>query len=93
VITELVTNSLKHAFKGRARGRIGISLEEAGGTYVLEVRDDGTPPADERTILESVSLGAKLVSSLVGQIGGTQELDLSGGTRTIIRFPRDRAEV
>ncbi len=87
IITELVTNSLKYAFKGRPGGRIGISLAETGEGFVLEVRDDGTPPADRRTILESKSLGAILVTSLVAQIGGSLELELSGGTRAIIRFP------
>jgi two-component sensor histidine kinase len=90
IITELVTNSLKHAFVGRAGGRIVISLAETEGGYVLEVRDDGTPPADERAILESKSLGSVLVASLLSQIKGTLELDLSGGTAVTMRFPYAR---
>lgn len=88
IITELVTNSLKYAFLGRPRGGIAISLAKSEGGYRLEVRDDGKPPAEKRTILESSSLGVRLVTSLVAQIGGSLELDLSGGTGVIIRFPR-----
>ena len=87
IVTELMTNSLKYAFEGRERGRISISLVEVENGFVLEVRDDGTPPADERTILEGASLGSMLVASLTRQIGGTLKLDLSGGTGVIIRFP------
>jgi two-component sensor histidine kinase len=90
IITELVTNSLKHAFKGRARGKLAVSLARTADGFVLEVRDDGTPPADRRTILESKSLGSMLVASLVGQIKGSLDLDLSRGTAVIIRFPYDR---
>ena len=87
IVTELMTNSLKYAFEGRERGRIRISLVEVENGFVLEVRDDGTPPADERTIIESASLGSTLVASLTRQIGGSLNLDLSGGTGVIIRFP------
>jgi len=91
IITELVTNSLKYAFTDRARGRIRISLRDLDGTYLLEVRDDGTPPPSRETILESASLGARLVAGLVLQLGGTLDVDLEGGTALVIRFPRERA--
>jgi two-component sensor histidine kinase len=87
IVTELVTNSLKYAFRNRARGRIGITLARKEEAYLLEVRDDGTPPEDEKKILESGSLGAVLVANLVRQIGGTMELDLRGGTGVLISFP------
>jgi two-component sensor histidine kinase len=87
IVTELMTNSLKYAFEGRARGRVRISLAEEEGAFVLELRDDGNPPADEKTILESASLGSRLVASLTSQIGGALELDLTGGTGVTIRFP------
>lgn len=89
IITELVTNSIKYAFKDRAGGMIGVSLGpgEREGTFLLKVRDDGTPPIDEAAILQSKSLGAVLVQSLAKQIGGNLELDLSGGTAVTISFP------
>jgi len=90
IITELTTNSLKHAFGGRAGGRIEVSLHEEGEEFVLAVRDDGTPPSDEKLILESESLGASLVAGLVAQLRGRLDLDLAEGTRVIITFPRPR---
>jgi len=92
VVTELVTNSLKHAFGKEGRGRIRLSLAPAGEEWLLEVGDDGTPPADPKAILESSSLGSVLVQSLVKQVKGSLALDLSGGTNFAIRFPRNPAE-
>ncbi len=92
IITELVMNSLKYAFKDRPRGLIRIALGETAQTYFLEVADDGQPPSDAKAILESSSLGMRLVMSLTSQVGGQLELDLSGGTRITIRFPHCRGE-
>jgi two-component sensor histidine kinase len=91
VMNELITNSLKHAFKDGRRGRIRVSLAVEGEDFILESRDDGEAPADEKLITESESLGWTLVKGLVRQLGGTLRLDLRGGTGTIIRFPRSTA--
>ncbi len=88
IITELVTNSLKHAFRQTGRGVIRLALVSEDEDWVLTVRDNGTPPADKKTILESTSLGALLVMNLVLQIGGHMDLDISGGTTFTIRFPK-----
>jgi two-component sensor histidine kinase len=88
IITELVTNSLKYAFKERARGSIRVSLRDSQGGYLLEVKDDGKPPGDKARILEGSSLGTRLVAGLVLQIGGELQVELEGGTGIQIRFPR-----
>ena len=41
IVAELVTNSLKHAFKGREDGEISIGVSLDGGTYAVTVADDG----------------------------------------------------
>lgn len=87
IITELVTNAIKHAFKRRNGGTVGIGLKDTGESWELTVQDDGTPPATPRTILESPSLGVALVKNLVAQLGGTLELSLAEGTHYTIRFP------
>jgi two-component sensor histidine kinase len=42
VINELVSNVLKHAFKGRSEGRVEISLAQSeDGNVAVGIRDDG----------------------------------------------------
>ncbi len=41
LINELVTNAVKHAFIGRSKGKVDISLKLEGGEALLCVTDDG----------------------------------------------------
>ncbi len=87
IINELVSNSLKHAFAGRAAGAVDVSLALAEETYVLEVADDGIGLPAEGC---QPSLGLRLVDRLVQQLGGTsQSISNPGlGTTWRIRFPK-----
>jgi chemotaxis family two-component system sensor kinase Cph1 len=83
VVTELVTNAVKHAYGGET-GPIDIEVgEEAGGTLRIMVADNGSGGATDR----SEGFGPRLVGLLVGQLGGTLErLDNQPGTRIVIRI-------
>ena len=91
IVTELLTNCLKHAFGGR-RGRVLLGLREAaGGDCTLEVSDDGvgTPGDIER----SESLGLRLVRALGRQLLGTFTWDShSDGTTVTLTFPNVQAD-
>ena len=86
IISELVTNALKYAFRGRAGGTIRIRIARDGEQYILSVSDDGIglpadfDPANART------LGLTLVSGLVGQLDGTLDIGKGPGTTVNIRF-------
>jgi signal transduction histidine kinase len=88
LVTELVLNAIKHAFKSRDRGTIGIRLEVAGrGLLRLIVEDDGTglPPAEARAI--SSGVGMKLLDGFLHQLEGTLTVDGPPGTRFVVMFP------
>jgi two-component sensor histidine kinase len=87
IINELVSNALKHAFpKGRA-GEITIGLQRGGANQVtLTVSDNGIGLPEQVDFRKSPSLGLTLINSLVEQLGGTIELDRSGGTAFTITF-------
>jgi two-component sensor histidine kinase len=88
LVTELVLNAIKHAFKSRDRGTIGIRLEVAGrGLLRLIVEDDGTglPPAEARAI--SSGVGMKLLDGFLHQLEGTLTVDGPPGTRFVVVFP------
>lgn len=89
ILTELVHNSLEHAFNGRAAGCVRVELAPRGdGTPMLSVSDDGTglPPGFD--IEASPSMGLQLASSLAQQLGGRLEATSSQGTRFQTALPQ-----
>ncbi len=87
LVTELVTNSLKHAFPTGA-GTIGVDLSpDAGHTLVLVVSDDGVGASADAAAGAKTGLGAGIVRSLVAQLDGVLSTASGPGTRTEIRIP------
>ncbi len=71
ITSELVSNSLKHAFGSRPRGTVTVGLaDQPDGTIILSVADDGAGLPDTFDPAASKSLGMRLVRGLTGQIGG-----------------------
>jgi two-component sensor histidine kinase len=87
IIAELLTNALKHAFAGRDRGRIDLSLRREGDGARVEVSDDGIGlPADWRSPARP-GTGIRILESLAEQIGGTlAAASDSSGTRFTLIF-------
>ena len=86
ITNELLTNSLKHAFTGRARGAVQVALHAAdGGQCELMVANDGAVDSPVKT--KPAGLGLKLVEMLAGQIKGTFAVERDHGMRYTIRFP------
>jgi two-component sensor histidine kinase len=96
IINELVSNSLKHAFKEMDSGEIQITLHrdetiECGNgdcntNFILSVSDNGIGIPESLNIEELDSLGMQLVTTLVEQVDGELELNRDNGTEFIIRF-------
>ncbi|HQP11095.1 MAG TPA: histidine kinase dimerization/phosphoacceptor domain -containing protein, partial [Candidatus Omnitrophota bacterium] len=68
IINELLVNSFRHAFIGRAKGRISVSLENKENFFELKVCDDGIGMPGNPLLDESKTLGIKLVVMLAKQI-------------------------
>jgi PAS domain S-box-containing protein len=85
LVTELVTNSLKHAFPG-GTGSISVILRrEMDQHLILTVSDNGIgqtsgDPAD-------AGLGTRIITSLVRQLEGTMTVRTADGMTTDIRLP------
>lgn len=67
IVTELVINSLKHAFPDGRQGLITVSYEGHGPNWTLAVRDDGVGmPSDKASA--TPGLGTSIVEALARQL-------------------------
>ncbi len=87
IINELVSNSLKHAFPGGKEGEVRIGLHSDNDHEItVIVGDNGVGLPKELDFRSTESLGLQLVCTLTAQLGGTIELDRSGGTEFKVAF-------
>jgi two-component sensor histidine kinase/sensor domain CHASE-containing protein len=86
IINEIVSNSLKHAFKDH-KGEIFVEIvPDVDGQYMLTIRDNGIGFPEDLNFMNTDSLGMQLVVSLVEQIEGSIELIRGNGTEFRIKF-------
>ena len=93
ILSELVTNSLKHAFPAAAGGQeprpptIVIDLRRDKSGFVLSVVDNGIGLRHPLSAQDTKSLGLRLVGMFAEQLGGTVEFSSGKGTRCTVAFP------
>lgn len=80
IVAELVTNSLKHAFRDRSDGRIAIAISGGRGVYTLSVADDGPGLPKDFGKSQTRSLGQGILQSLAGQLRGKLVFEPGPGT-------------
>ncbi|MGK0383954.1 MAG: PAS domain S-box-containing protein [Bacteroidia bacterium] len=87
IINEVVSNSLKYAFEGMAKGIIKIEFSKlADGSLKLIVGDDGIGLPSNFDIENAETLGLQLVTTLVTQVSGVLEIKTNNGTQFCIVF-------
>ncbi|HEX2868268.1 MAG TPA: DUF3365 domain-containing protein [Ignavibacteriales bacterium] len=86
IINELVSNSLKYAFRGLSCGTIGITLKKYEKKIEISISDNGLGLPDNVDLKNPSTLGLQLVSGLVEQIHGTIEIIRKDGTTFCLRF-------
>lgn len=86
ILNELLNNSIKHAFPDGHDGEINIGLHKINEGYVFVFSDNGIGLSNDINIENPKTLGLQLINSLVGQLDGIMDLDISKGTKYIIKF-------
>ncbi|MBK6689717.1 MAG: PAS domain S-box protein [Deltaproteobacteria bacterium] len=89
IVSELVTNALKHAFPNPtvAPPRIAVELSEAERVGFLRVEDNGVGAPDLGRIEDSGSIGMLIIASLTQQLNGKVSVDGHKGFRVAVEFP------
>ncbi len=87
LLTELVSNSLKHAFPDQSEGLVRMSLKSEGhGRFVLIVADNGIGMPTDIDWDNPPSMGLDLVDTFVRQLHGSFHVTAQGGTLVCVRF-------
>jgi two-component sensor histidine kinase len=88
LVSETITNSVKHAFADGRKGTISVRLDrDSEKTFALTVQDDGSGLPANFNIGATRSLGFRIIQSLAEQLGGTVTHDGTAGMRTRLVFP------
>ncbi|HEY9668447.1 MAG TPA: histidine kinase dimerization/phosphoacceptor domain -containing protein, partial [Coleofasciculaceae cyanobacterium] len=92
IVSELVSNSLKHAFPENQGGEVYVSLQHSGkGQWILAIGDNGIGMEPGFDFRQTSSLGLQLVCRLTKQLEGSIELEREQGTEFKITFATPQA--
>lgn len=88
IVTELLTNAIRHAYAEAEHGEVTANAREAGDMLEITVRDSGQGIV--ATSAGSRSLGATIVNALAKQVGATLSVESkpAQGTIVTLRLPR-----
>jgi PAS domain S-box-containing protein len=92
ILTELLTNAFKHAYPGRTRGSVRVSVRDTPHWLVLQVDDDGRGLPRDFEPGRGSGLGMRIVQGLIAQLHGELQIDDgSPGAHFQVRLPWDAA--
>lgn len=81
VISELITNALRHAFKGGSSGSVRLEARQGDEDLVVRVIDDGVGMAAPAG---RTGLGSRIIRTLTAQINAALEIDSTPGVGTAV---------
>lgn len=84
ILSEVISNSFKHAFKGSTNATLNISARQSTGMLYLSIKDNGPGFGVD---VSSSGFGTKLLRSLASQLGANYTLSGTDGTTFEIRVP------
>ncbi len=88
IVTELISNALKHAFPGGKKGEIGIRFQRPEeSVFQLSVHDSGAGLPEGFDPAKARTLGVRLVCDLAAQLNGNVEFKNEKGAMVKITFP------
>jgi PAS domain S-box-containing protein len=87
ILSELSTNSFKHAFAGRSAGRLRIDATRSNNNFNLVVEDDGVGLPETGRVESPASFGLQLVRNLASQLGAVIDISNTPGARFSVIVP------
>jgi PAS domain S-box-containing protein len=88
MLNEMITNSIKYAFKDKKLGTISIAVLQSSPAWVeISYSDDGPGIPGSVDLENPKTLGVQIIKDLTRQLDGTVELVREKGAFYKIRFP------
>jgi PAS domain S-box-containing protein len=87
LITEVVTNSIKHAFPDESAGHVQCTLRKNVTGISMTISDNGIGMPAIKNLEKTDSTGRVLIHSLTRQLGGIVDLKTENGTSYLFSFP------
>lgn len=88
LVTEVITNCVKHAFVDRPGGTIALRLEQVDAAELeLTIQDNGRGFPEDFDAGKTAGLGSKILKGLASQLHGKISMSGINGTTTRVRFP------
>ncbi len=78
ITNELLTNSLKHAFKDNM-GKVFISLTKTKNSYIYSYKDNGKNSLDKKEFMSDDKLGLKIIKMMVEQMEAKLTIQTNNG--------------
>jgi len=86
IVNEIVTNSLKYAFKDIKNPEIFVKIHENEETIQLIIGDNGIGLPEDYLEHASETLGVQLIEALIDQIDGEMKIENKAGTKYLLTF-------
>ncbi|PJZ58482.1 sensor histidine kinase [Leptospira barantonii] len=87
IFSELISNSLKHAFPVEAdHGNVNVLFQREGNKYRLQITDDGAGISDSNLWMKPKTSGFTLIQILTKQIKGSFRIVSGSGFTAILEF-------
>jgi two-component sensor histidine kinase len=86
IVTELVSNAMKHALLPRGGGSLSLSLSREGETVSILIEDDGPGFPEGFALGQADTLGYKLITNLVKRSRGRLEILPGPGGRVRVEL-------
>ena len=93
ILTEAVTNAVRHAFPHGRHGTVWIMLDQREHDMTLRIVDDGVGLGGNQIQADRTGRGIRLMEALAQQLGATLELSSHAGVEVALTFARGRLQV
>ena len=80
IINELVSNSLKYAFRNKPDGEIHVVLKKNNEDILLQVKDNGIGIPDSKNVTSGPSFGYKIIQAFAKKLKALVTINSSKGT-------------
>jgi len=91
ILGELVDNALRHGLPEAGPAKLTVSLAEAGGEVVVQVKDNGPGLPADFDLGSSPGLGLSIAKGVAqSDLEGKLELESKAGLTARVRFPKSR---